>query len=162
MIRSRNFLICLWFFICLSLNNLAFSCSPDSLFLKSNGVTTEIKVEVADNPQTRKQGLMYRDKLDPMSGMFFVFGKPKKVHFWMKNTSISLDIIFINKSGLVKRIVEGTTPFSKDLIYGGSDIQYVLELASGVSKDLNINKGTELMHPLIQKQSTRPCKTSSN
>ena len=148
-----------WCFVYFSsiISSLGHTCSSDSLFLKSDDVIIEINVEVADKPKTRKQGLMHRDHLAPLSGMFFVFDKPQKVNFWMKNTPISLDIIFVNQEGVVKKVVEKTIPYSKDLIYGGSDIQYVLELGSGIANELNIKNGTELMHPLIKKEFILPC-----
>ena len=145
------------FFIYFSFSSLAYACSLDSLFVKSNDVITEIYVEVADTPQSRKQGLMYRDQLAPLSGMFFIFDKPQKVQFWMKNTSISLDMIFINRNGVVEKVIERTIPYSQNLIYGGSDIQYVLELPSGLSKELNIRSGTEVIHPLIKSKSIWFC-----
>ena len=89
--------------------------------------------------------------------MFFVFDKPQVVKFWMKNTSIPLDIIFADSTGVVKKIQYDTIPYDESLIFGGSNIQFVLEILSGKAKVLKIEVGTELKHPLIKINAAWPC-----
>ena len=116
------------------------ACDYKTLNIFFNGKSSTIKVEVADTLFERKRGLMFRDRLKPNSGMLFVYESPRKIAFWMKNTSISLDIAFADKSGRVIRVVQATEPFSTELIHGGNSIQYVLEVNAGASKKLNLFK----------------------
>jgi len=132
-------------------------CENSFLKIKFNDIVTEITVEIADTYSKRKKGLMFRDSLGLNSGMLFVYDKPGKAGFWMKNTLISLDIAFADKRGEVVRVVPNTEPLSLDLIYGGKDIQYVLEINAGLSEEMNLFVGSELLHPLINQNTARSC-----
>ena len=89
---------------------------------------------------------MFRESLDLGSGMLFVYQTPREVNFWMKNTHISLDIAFADESGVIKRVVKNTVPYSLDLIPGGKNIQYVVEVNAGVSKKINLFEGALIQH----------------
>ena len=88
------------------------ACESEFLIIKFNETETRIEVEVADSHLKRKQGLMFREHLNPRAGMFFVYDYPQKVGFWMKNTKIPLDIAFTDSTGLVVRVAYNTEPFS--------------------------------------------------
>ena len=133
------------------------ACENSLLKIMYKDSVTEITVEIADTYSKRKKGLMFRDSLDLDSGMLFVYDNPGKVGFWMKNTLISLDIAFADKRGEVVRVVPNTEPLSLDLIYGGKDIQYVLEINAGLSEEMNLFVGSELLDPLINQNTARPC-----
>jgi len=92
---------------------------------------------------------MNRDSLGRSRGMLFVYPAPHRASFWMKNTRIPLDILFMDDTGTVKRIAKETTPYSLEPIPGGTGIQFVLEINGGLSDKLRLSEGTELRHPEI-------------
>ena len=100
-----------------------------------------LTVEVARTPAQRAQGLMFRTRLDPQTGMLFLFGSEGEVGMWMKNTLISLDMLFIGDDERVKRIVPRTTPLSEKTIRSGEPAVAVLELAAGSAARLGIRVG---------------------
>ena len=133
------------------------ACEIDVLKIKFDSIQKKIKIELADSYLTRKRGLMFRKNLDANAGMLFVYDSPGEVGFWMKNTEIPLDIAFANSHGEVVKIVHNAKPFSLNLIHGGKNIQYVLEVNSGMSQELNLFEGSELVHPSIGFDLAIPC-----
>ena len=121
---------------------MAVSCGDRILEIKKGHSVSQIKVEIADTPRTRYKGLMFREYLPYGSGMFFIFEEPTQAKFWMKNTSLSLDIAFVNPVGLVTKVVYATVPYSLSVIEGGGNIQYVLEVIAGSAESLNLEKGS--------------------
>lgn len=97
-------------------------------------------VEVARTPEEQARGLMYRTSLAPDRGMLFPFAKPKFASFWMKNTFIPLDIIFIRSDGSIDRIAENTIPESLEPVVSGGEVAAVLELAGGTAARLGIDE----------------------
>ena len=95
-------------------------------------------VELAINNEERQRGLMFRKGMELSDGMMFVYERPQPVSFWMKNTSIPLDIIFADEAGVITKIFENARPFSTTSIFGGYDVQYVLEINAGLTKSLGI------------------------
>ncbi len=106
-------------------------------------------VEVADTPATRGTGLMFREAMADDSGMLFDFHREDEVMFWMKNTLISLDMLFVKENGRIVRIASGTTPLSEKVIPSGEPVRYVLELVAGTSAKLGIAEGDRLMGKAI-------------
>lgn len=98
-------------------------------------------VEVARTQTERETGLMYRKSLMENSGMWFVFDKDETVPFWMENTYISLDIIFVDKNGKVINVAESTKPMSRAPIYSAGKYRYVLEVPAGISKKIPLRSG---------------------
>ena len=92
---------------------------------------------------------MFRKGMKLSDGMMFVYDRPQSVSFWMKNTSIPLDIIFANEAGIITKIFENATPFSTTSIFGGYDVQYVLEINAGLTKLLGIKTGGLIKHSLV-------------
>lgn len=98
-------------------------------------------VEIADDPFERQKGLMYREKLLKDHGMLFVFKRSGNYSMWMKNTSIPLDMIFINSSHQVVELIENATP-NTEIEYGGTELSsFVLEVNAGSIKKYGINVG---------------------
>jgi uncharacterized protein len=97
------------------------------------------RVEVARTPEEQRQGLMFRTELPADGGMIFPFSKPRIASFWMKNTLIPLDIIFIRADGTIDRIAENTIPESLEPVVSGGDVAAVLELAGGTAVRLGID-----------------------
>ncbi len=107
-------------------------------------------VEVADTPEQREQGLMFRDHLPDDGGMLFVFPTPHVASFWMRNTFISLDIIFVARDGRIVSIHERAVPGSNAVISSTSPVGAVLELKGGTTARLGIRPGDRLIHATFQ------------
>jgi uncharacterized membrane protein (UPF0127 family) len=97
----------------------------------SAGKTIPVAVELAATPDTRELGLMYRDHLDDGSGMLFLFPETAPQSFWMHNTKISLDIVFLDDAGKIVRLYANATPFSDASLPSMAPIRYVLEVPGG-------------------------------
>lgn len=117
---------------------------PTAILTPPNGETVTVHIEVARKPSERQRGLMYRKHLDQDRGMLFVFSRPRHLSFWMKNTYIPLDMIFIDPTMYVLGIVENTTPLSEQSCSVPGISQYVLEVNAGFSRHHRIAKGTRV------------------
>jgi uncharacterized protein len=106
-------------------------------------------VEIADNDAERAKGLMYRKELPEGQGMLFDFHRDQDVSFWMQNTYISLDMIFIRGDGRILRIVENTEPLSTRLIPSGAPVRAVLEVIGGTTRKLGIAAGDRVASPIF-------------
>ncbi|MEO1549488.1 MAG: DUF192 domain-containing protein [Pseudomonadota bacterium] len=124
-------------------------CAPGHADIKSSGALVRFSVEVRDTPQGRAQGLMHRESLPTFSGMLFVYERPQTVSFWMRNTLIPLDMLFMDRTGTITRIAANTVPLDETPVPGGTDIQYVLEIGGGLAQALGIEEGASLRHPAI-------------
>ncbi|NVK34568.1 MAG: DUF192 domain-containing protein [Rhodobacteraceae bacterium] len=110
----------------------------------SGGDTHTFQVEVARTAPQRAQGLMEREQMDADAGMLFVFEGAGERYFWMKDTPLSLDIIFISESGEIIHIANDTTPRSEKIIPSRGDALYVLEVLAGTAKRLGIRAGDQV------------------
>jgi uncharacterized membrane protein (UPF0127 family) len=108
--------------------------------VSSSGVHA-FNVELATNAAERERGLMFRKSLPEGQGMLFDFKRDQSVSFWMHNTYISLDMIFISGDGRVAHIVENAKPLSDDLIPSGAPVRGVLEVIAGTVQKLGIAPG---------------------
>ena len=106
-----------------------------------DSVVSSIFIEIADTPETQIKGLMGRRSIDPTHGMLFVFETVKPQIFLMKNTPMSLDIIFVGENGCVVNIAEGTTPMSDKIYRSQGPIKYVVEVRAGFARYFKIEKG---------------------
>lgn len=133
-------------------------CQPDRVDLRQGATSVRFTVELAETAAEQRQGLMFRDRLPRFAGMLFLYESPRPVSFWMKNTLIPLDILFLDESGVVQRIAAETTPLSTEAIPGGEAIQAVLEINGGLAERLGLEVGAELRHPsLPQDRAAWPC-----
>jgi uncharacterized protein len=126
---------------------VVFETSP--LEIESGSGMLSFEVELALSPEQRRQGLMFREHLDSDQGMLFDFGRSAPVTMWMRNTFISLDMLFIDADGRIARIVADTEPLSDAVIGSGGPVRAVLELAAGTSADLGIAVGDRVVHPIF-------------
>ena len=108
-------------------------------------------VKVAVSVDERQQGLMGRQSMPMNWGMLFDFKHSQKVHMWMKNTNISLDMLFIDKKGIIGAIVLNTVPHSTDIISSPHLARAVLELNAGTISRLNIKVGDRIIHQIFQR-----------
>ncbi|MEM9010732.1 MAG: DUF192 domain-containing protein [Pseudomonadota bacterium] len=125
----------------------AAACSGDEVLLRGPGGEARFSVEVADDPAERARGLMGRESIGRFHGMLFVYDRPQPVAFWMRNTLIPLDMIFLDETGTVQRIHENAVPLDETSIPGGDDILVVLEINGGMSDTLGLAPGMEMRHP---------------
>lgn len=133
-------------------------CREDAVILRSDAGMVRFRVELADDEAERAQGLMNRETLSSSAGMLFVYPQPKRVAFWMKNTLIPLDMIFLDASGTVQKVHHEATPLDETPIFGGNDIQSVLEINGGLSRKIGIAEGWQLRHPAIDQDAAAwPC-----
>ena len=104
----------------------------------------KVQVEVARTGATRRHGLMYRKSLQPHHGMIFLFETEEAQSFWMKNTYISLDIMFVNRAGTIIGIVHNAEPMTTTPRNVPGVSQYVIEMVGGYAKQYGIQKGTQV------------------
>ncbi len=108
------------------------------------GKVHRFTVEVARSEAQQAQGLMNRQSLGPDRGMIFPYDPPQPASFWMKNTLIPLDMIFIRSDGIIARIEANTVPLSLDPVAAGEPVAAVLELAGGRAAELGIAAGDKV------------------
>ena len=106
-------------------------------------------VEMATTEEEKTTGLMYRKELPDGKGMLFDFSPEQQVSMWMKNTYISLDMIFIRADGRILRIAENTEPLSTKIISSGGPAKAVLEVIAGTAQKYGIQPGDRVAHPLF-------------
>ena len=106
-------------------------------------------VEMATTEQEKETGLMYRKEVPDGKGMLFDFSPPQEVSMWMKNTYVSLDMIFIRADGRILRIAENTEPLSTRIISSQGLAKGVLEVVAGTAKKYGIEPGDRVGHPLF-------------
>ncbi len=102
----------------------------------------KVNVRVAATDEQRRRGLMYLQNLPPDDGMIFIFEKEDTVAFWMKNTMIPLDMIFITADKHVAGVVENAKPLSTDPLSVGKPSKYVLEVNGGWARAHGVAAGT--------------------
>lgn len=125
---------------------------PTSLSIKNAaGQTHDFKIELALTPEEQAKGLMFRTELADDAGMLFVFPQPRRASFWMRNTLISLDMIFVRANGRIANILE-MVPTENDAPRRSiGKVRAVLELAGGRAAALGIKAGDLVIHPAFQK-----------
>lgn len=104
-----------------------------------------LKVEIADDDQERMRGLMFRKEMGEKEGMLFIFDHDSAVPFWMKNTYLALDIIFISSQKEIVDIIQNAQPLSEELIRPNAPYRWALEVNGGFAKKYNIETGDRVM-----------------
>ena len=128
----------------------AASIQPLEIVTKS-GVHV-FSVEMATTEEEKQNGLMYRKELPDGKGMLFDFSPEQQISMWMKNTYVSLDMIFIRADGRILRIAENTEPMSTKIISSGGLARGVLEVIAGTAQKYGIQPGDRVAHPLFSKR----------
>jgi uncharacterized membrane protein (UPF0127 family) len=106
-------------------------------------------VELATTPAQQEQGLMYRRSMAPDAGMLFDFGHPTTTNFWMKNTFIPLDMLFVGADGRIVNIHERAVPMSEAMIPSQGMVRAVIELNGGTAARLGIRPGDRVIYPIF-------------
>lgn len=124
-------------------------CSDEVVDLRWNGGSVRFNVEIARDDEERARGLMFVESMGRYKGMLFVYDAPSTVAFWMKNTLIPLDMVFLDQHGVVRHMHENAVPGSLETIPGGDNILVVLEVNGGLISKLGLVLGAEMRHPVF-------------
>lgn len=127
-------------------------CRDDQITLRGDWGQARLTIEVAADDESRALGLMYRESLPTMAGMLFVYPSARRVGFWMKNTLIPLDMLFIDATGTVTGVHEMAIPHDERPIFGGDDTLAVLEINGGLARRLGLGAGTQVQHPALPQE----------
>lgn len=125
-------------------NNSSTAATPTALLplvIQSEKGSQRFSVEVAATPQQQEAGLMFRKELADNGGMLFPMDPPRTASFWMKNTLIPLDMLFIRTDGTIAFIGANTVPYSREPVSAGVPVAAVLELRGGRAAELGIEEG---------------------
>ncbi|MBI2082749.1 MAG: DUF192 domain-containing protein [Deltaproteobacteria bacterium] len=133
------------------------SASLESVILKTRvGREITFRVELARTTQEREKGLMHRRELAFNHGMLFVFPEETQSPFWMKNTPLSLDMIFLDRDGVVVGLIENAVPYSEELLMPQVPYSYVLEVSGGTIPREGIRIGDSVQLPVQGQVPVRP------
>ncbi len=113
-------------------------------FYRNGKEIKKIDIEVADNEKKRMQGLMYRKSMDDGKGMLFIFQNSELQSFWMKNTLIPLDIMYVSEDKEIVKIYKNTTPLSEKSLPSGKKAKYVVEVAGGFCDRYGVTEGDKI------------------
>ncbi len=121
----------------------------EELTVETSNGPVRLNVEIADTAEERARGLMFRQSLADDHGMLFDFPEPEHASFWMRNTLISLDIIFIGPDGRILNIADHTTPYSDAPVRATGLTRGVLEIRAGRAEELGIRPGDRVRHRIF-------------
>ena len=129
------------------------SAFPQSLLAirTASGKVVNFKIWTADRPRRQEQGLMFVQDIDEHAGMLFLFAPTRQIFMWMKNTYLSLDLLFIDASGRIDLIAARATPLSTDIISDPRPVAAVLELKGGITDKFGIRSGDIVLHESFKK-----------
>jgi uncharacterized membrane protein (UPF0127 family) len=139
-----------FFLIFVTIAGPAWAAELKTLEIASKTGVHVFAVEIADTDATREKGLMFRKSLPEGQGMLFDFHEEQPVGFWMQNTYIPLDMIFIRGDGSILRIAENTEPLSTRIIPSGGPVRAVLELIAGSAHKFGIAPGDKVAFPIFK------------
>lgn len=125
------------------------ACREDLAEFRWPGGGARFSVEIADDAAERARGLMYRAELGRSAGMLFVYDRPAPASFWMKNTLIPLDLVFIDETGTVTHVHPEAVPHDTTPIPGRGPVLMVLEINGGLAARIGLAEGAELRHPRL-------------
>jgi uncharacterized membrane protein (UPF0127 family) len=141
--RARIYKLFLLLTLTATLGGAACASEPQVVLRSARGEVA-VRVEVAATPEQRSFGLMYRKELAPNAGMLFIFDRSEPLTFWMKNTVLPLDMIFIGEDRRVVGIVKNATPFTTTPRGVGLPSRYVLEVNAGFSDKHGLASGDQV------------------
>ncbi|QJF50938.1 DUF192 domain-containing protein [Roseobacter ponti] len=137
---------------------LAAQCREDAVMLRGDWGEARFAVEIADDDSERAQGLMHRPSMPLSAGMLFIYERPQRLSFWMRNTLIPLDLLFIDPQGQVQHIHHLAVPLDETPIPGGDGLTHVLEINGGLARRMGITEGSFVRHPSFdQGNAVWPC-----
>lgn len=119
------------------------------LTLRTDTGAYEFSVEVVDTPESRAKGLMYVTELADDAGMLFDFKEERPVSFWMRNTFIPLDMIFVGTDGVVRNVHANARPHDPTGIPSDGPVQFVLEIPGGRAAEIGLQAGDTMEHDRV-------------
>jgi uncharacterized membrane protein (UPF0127 family) len=123
----------------------------ETLEIVSSRGVVKFQVEVVADDSSREQGLMWRKSLAPDRGMLFDFKTPRHVAFWMKNTLIPLDMIFLQQDGTILSIAANAVPHDETPVPSGGPVTGVLEIPGGRAAELGLRPGDKVRHRIFRR-----------
>lgn len=132
---------------------VAVECGPDLAIVETDDGVVRFDVELADTAESRARGLMFREELPAGTGMLFIYESPQAVSFWMRNTLIPLDMVFLDRAGVIRHIHRNARPRDETPVPGAAagdpdpERLMVLEIAGGEADRLGLAVGQPLAHP---------------
>jgi len=132
-------------------------CRESRVDVRGDWGQAEFRIDLADDDDERAQGLMFVEEMARDKGMLFIYEQPQHATFWMRNTLIPLDMIFIGEDGVVRQIHENAIPMDETVIDGGDGVLAVLEVNAGVVADFGIAPGDVLRHPAFGEDAVWAC-----
>ncbi|MBM3605867.1 MAG: DUF192 domain-containing protein [Alphaproteobacteria bacterium] len=139
-------------------------CENSVAVIRQDSRHLEYQVEIADTPETRARGLMFRRDLPAGQGMLFIYEEPQPVSFWMRNTLIPLDLLFFDQHGVLRHVHPNARPLDETSIPGAAaddprpERLMVLEIGGGEAARLGIRAGQMLAHPALEaRKAAWPC-----
>ena len=145
----RPILLLLALLVLLPLAARAPAAEQQTLEIATKSGVRVFSVELAVSDAEREKGLMFRKEVPEGYGMLFDFKQDQQVTMWMKNTYVSLDMIFIRNDGRIARIAENTEPESERIIPSGTPVRAVLEVVAGTAKKLGFAAGDKVASPIL-------------
>ncbi len=130
----------------------AFALPVETITIDTKAGPHSFSMEVASDDESREKGLMFRKEMAPDAGMLFDFHTPQLVSFWMENTILPLDMLFVRADGTIARIKANATPYSRENIPSGEPVQLVIELNAGRAAALGITEGGKVHAPELAKK----------
>src|SRR3974390_777755 len=127
------------------------SAEQQTLEIASKSGVHVFAVELAVTDEERARGLMYRRSVPESYGMLFDFKRDQEVTMWMRNTYVSLDMIFIQSDGRIRRIAEKTETEADKIISSGGPVRAVLEVVAGTAKKFGIEAGDRVASPTLRR-----------
>jgi uncharacterized membrane protein (UPF0127 family) len=149
-VKSRWFApLALLALVLVAISAPAWTATNETLEIVTKSGVRAFAVEVGANDEERAKGLMFRKELPEGNGMLFDFKIEAPVSFWMKNTYVSLDMIFIRGDGRIASIAENTEPLSERLVPSDGPVRGVLEVVAGTARKLGIKPGDRVAHRIF-------------
>ncbi|MFO1034860.1 MAG: DUF192 domain-containing protein [Hyphomicrobiales bacterium] len=118
--------------------------------------TATFTAEIADTDDLRERGLMFRQRLPEDKAMLFDFGQPRPAAMWMKNTYVSLDMLFVREDGSIAAVAENTEPLSLQTISVQEPVKGVVEVVAGTVRRLKIKRGDHVINPIFRTEAVAP------
>ena len=152
MLKFR-YLIIAFMFLLFNVHCVVWAQEPprvEPLTISTDQSSTMLSAEVADTEELRQRGLMFRHILPADQAMLFDFETPRPAAMWMKNTYMSLDMLFVREDGTIAALAENTVPKSLDTISVQEPVRGVVELAAGTIKRLGVHKNDKVFHRIFK------------
>ena len=122
----------------------------ETFIIQSGAGDIRFQLEIADTPETRRKGLMFRENLERYKGMFIDYKRSVNAGIWMKNVSFPLDIIFVDKNGKIESIASRAVPNSTETIKSVGKVRGVLEIKGGTTEKFGIKPGDYVLHAIFK------------